>query len=95
MERVGISFYSRETPDQVRQRFVRPLRAVIQAERAGVFSNYLHQDRDGPDKPAEHLLVFEVHDFRVGLRLLRTEIERLGPPDDLTLHNLNPSDLPY
>lgn len=95
MDRVGISFYSRETPDEVRTRYVRPLRTALDTARAGIFSNYLHQVQDGPDEPAEHLLIFEVHDFRSALRLLRTEMERLGPPQNMSLHNLNPSDLPY
>ena len=95
MDRVGVSFYSPASPDEVRAQYVRPLRAALEGARAGVFSNYLHQDSDGPDQPAEHLLVFQVTDFRSGLRLLRTELQQLGPLEEMNFHNLNPSDLPY
>jgi len=100
MDRIGISFYSPHSPDQVREAFVRPLRKALEAARGGIFSNYLHQDQEEAyqgrgEQPAEHLLVFEVNDFEGSLRLLRTELEKLDAPREVLFHNLNPSDLPY
>lgn len=95
MDRIGISFYSPRTPDEVRESFVRPLRKALEEARGGIFSNYLHQDQEDPEQPAEHLLIFEVADFRQSLRLLRTKLEELGAPWEVAFHNLNPSDLPY
>jgi hypothetical protein len=93
MDRVGISFKSSLSPDEVRTRYIEPLRAAIEGARAGVYSNYLRQD-DG-SQPVEHLLMFQVHDFQQGLRLLRTTMESLDAPAGATLHNLNVSDPMY
>ncbi|MBX3425618.1 MAG: hypothetical protein KF688_08065 [Pirellulales bacterium] len=95
MERVGVSFKSSLTGDEVRERYVQPLRAALEAAQAGYYSNYLRQPDDDPDRPSEHLLMFMVRDFQVGLRLLRTELEKLERPGDVQLHNLNPSDPMY
>ncbi|QDS97273.1 hypothetical protein [Adhaeretor mobilis] len=95
MDRIGISFYSPRSPDQVREWLVRPLRKALEDARGGIFSNYLHQDQEGADQAAEHLLVFEVNDFEGSLRVLRTELEKLDAPREVLFHNLNPSDLPY
>jgi hypothetical protein len=94
MDRIGISFKSPLSGDQVRERFIAPLRAAIERERAGIYSNYLRQ-LDENDGPPEHLLVFQVRDFQEGLRLLRLELERIGVPGEAHLHNLNPSDPMY
>ena len=95
MDRVGISFQSTQTTDEVRHQFIGPLRTALETAHAGVYSNYLHQDAEHPGQATEHLLVFEVNDFRDALRLLRTQLEKLNPPKLVDFHNLNPSDLPY
>jgi hypothetical protein len=95
MDRVGLSFRSDLTSEQVRKQFVEPLRSMLETERAGIYSNYFHQDRDDPHQPTEHMLVFEVNEFKIGLRLLRTEAVKLGIGDGLLLHNLNPTEPPY
>ena len=94
MDRVGISFRSSLSADDVRQRYIAPLREALEAARAGIYSNYLRQ-LDENDGPPEHLLVFQIHEFEAGLRLLRTTMETLGPPRGTTLHNLNVSDPMY
>ncbi len=94
MDRVGISFKSPLSADEVRQRFIAPLRAALESERAGIYSNYLRQPDDN-DGVTEHLLVFQVRDFQEGLRLLRLELEKIGVPGEAHLHNLNPSDPMY
>ena len=95
MDRVGISFQAAHTAEELRVQFIRPLRTALEAARAGVYSNYLHQVAEHPGQATEHLLVFEVNDFRVALRLLRTQLEKLNPPELVDFHNLNPSNLPY
>lgn len=94
MDRVGIAFKSPLSADEVRTRFIEPIRAALEDARAGIYINYLRQFDDG-DEPPEHLLMFQVHDFQQGLRLLRTTMEGLGPPTGTSLHNLNPSDAMY
>lgn len=96
MDRVGVSFKSSLSSDEIRRQFVQPLREAIETPRAGVYSNYLRQadDRD-PAAPSEHLLMFHVLDFEQGLRLLRTALESLGPPQELRFHNLDPSQPMY
>jgi len=94
MDRVGISFKSPLSPDEVRTRFIDPLRAALEGSRAGIYSNYLRQlDPDGA--PPEHLLVFQVHNFQQGLRLLRVTLEKIGVPGEALFHNLNASDPMY
>lgn len=79
------------TGDDVREKYVRPLRAALQEESAGIYSNYLKQvDPDSPDG-TEHLLIFELNDFKAGLRLLRLEMEKIGLPGDVQFQNLSPS----
>ena len=95
MDRVGISFKSTQTAEQVRTQFINPLRVALRTAHAGVYSNYLHQEAASAGGPAEHLLVFEVNEFRAGLRLLRVKLSQLDPPEPVQFHNLNPSDLPY
>jgi hypothetical protein len=94
MDRVGISFKSPLSADEVRERFIEPLRDALETTRAGIYSNYLRQ-LDDDDGPPEHLLVFQVRDFQEGLRLLRLELEKIGVPGEAHLHNLNPSDPMY
>jgi hypothetical protein len=94
MDRVGISFKSPLSPEEVRERFIVPLRQALESHHAGIYSNYLRQ-LDPDDGPPEHLLVFHVHDFQEGLRVLRVELERIGVPGEASLHNLNASDPMY
>lgn len=94
MDKVGVSFRSTLSADEVRAKYINPLRAAIRHAKAGIYSNHLRQV-DPQASATEHLLVFEVHDFKEGLRLLRTELEKVGVPEGLTLHNLNPSQPGY
>ena len=95
MDRVGVSFQSELSADDVMEKYIRPLRAAIEMARAGFYSNYLRQADADPAAPAEHLLMFEAYDFPTALRILRLELQRLGPPGEVRLHNLNPSDPAY
>lgn len=96
MDRVGISFQSKMSPDEVRDAYIRPLRAALEDAKAGIYTNYLHQAEGDPDQPAEHLMMFQVRDFEGGLRLLRTELEKLVTPGmRFAFHNLNPSTPAY
>lgn len=95
MDRVGISFKSALSSDEVRARYIQPLREALESSRGGIYSNYLRQaDADSPE-PAEHLLVFQVREFQAGLQLLRVAMQEIGPPEGMTLHNLDPSDPMY
>lgn len=95
MDKVGISFRSSLTADQVREQYIRPLRAVLKEATAGIYTNYLRQvDPDSSDG-TEHLLVFELQDFKAGLRLMRVELERIGLPGDVQFQNLSPSQPGY
>ena len=82
MNRIGISFKSSLTPDEIQAQFIRPLRAALEADHAGIYSNYLRQTDADPAAPPEHLLVFHVRDFQSGLRLLRLELEKIGVPGE-------------
>ena len=95
MNRIGVSFKSPLSPDEVRTRFIQPLRAALEHEHAGIYANYLRQADADPAEPAEHLLVFHVHDFQTGLRLLRVTLAEIGVPGDATFHNLDPSEPLY
>jgi hypothetical protein len=95
MHRIGISFKSTLTPDEVRERYIEPLRDAINAEHAGVYSNYLRQAEADPQKPDEHLLVFNVHDFEPALHVLRMKLQEIGVPGETTFHNLDPSSPMY
>jgi hypothetical protein len=95
MDSVGISFKSALQPEQIRVRYVEPLRAALEQPHAGVYSNYVRLTEGDPQVPAEHLLVFLVRDFQAGLHLLRMKLEEIGQPDEMMLHNLEPSELMY
>jgi hypothetical protein len=96
MYRVGISFRSELSADEVRQQFITPLRTALEEARGGIYSNYLRQLDDGErDGPAEHLLVFQLFDFEEGLRLLRVTLEEIGVPGEASFHNLDPSQPMY
>jgi hypothetical protein len=96
MHRVGISFQSELTADEVRQQFINPLRAALEEAHGGIYSNYLRQlDDNGGDGPAEHLLVFQLFDFEEGLRLLRVTLEKIGVPGEASFHNLDPTQPMY
>jgi hypothetical protein len=90
VERIGVSFRSSLSPDKVRMKFIEPLRTALRQSEQGIDSNHLRQV-DPKSADTEHLLVFEVNDFKEGLRILRVELEKIGPPEGLQLHNLNPS----
>ena len=95
MDRVGISFKSPLLPDQIRVRYVEPLRDALEAPHAGIYTNYVRRVDDDPQAPAEHLLVFLVRDFQAGLHLLRMKLEEIGQPQGMRLHNLEPSEPMY
>jgi hypothetical protein len=95
MNRIGISFKSSLSPDEILARFIRPLRAALEPDRAGFYSNYLRQAEADPAAPDEHLLIFQVHDFQASLHLLRMKIEEIGPPPNVLFHNLDPSEPLY
>jgi hypothetical protein len=94
MDRIGVSFKSSLSPEEVRERYVQPLAAALDEVHAGIYVNYLRQHEEGVDVP-EHLLMFQVRDFQHGLRLLRMTLEEIGPPDDTAFHNLDPSEPMY
>ena len=91
MHKVGIAFRSTLSADEVRVKYIRPLRAALNDEHAGIYSNYLRQVEPDDSDDAEHLLVFEIQDFKAGLRVLRVALEKIGPPGDVQFQNLNPS----
>ena len=95
MDKIGISFRAQLDPDQMREKYIQPLRTAITEARAGVYANYLRQADPEAIAPAEHLIVFEVNDFKESLRLLRLELEKLDVPEGIQFQNLNPSSPSY
>ena len=95
MDKIGISFRSELSDKEVRRLYIGPLRAQLEEQKAGIYVNYLRQVDPDEIEPTEHLLVFEVHDFKKGLRVLRLELEQLGMPEGTQLQNLNPSSPGY
>jgi hypothetical protein len=95
MDRVGISFQSPLSPDEIRTRYVEPLREALEGAHAGIYSNYLRQTDADSATPAEHLLVFQVREFQAGLHLLRMKLQEVGPLEHLMFHNLEPSEPMY
>ena len=79
------------SPDEVREKYINPLRDALTRDAAGIYSNYLRQVDPDAVEPTEHLLVFLVNDFKGGLRCLRVEAEKIGMPAELSFQNLNPS----
>ena len=95
MHRIGVSFKSTLTPDEVRTRYIEPLRAAIDAEHAGIYSNYLRQAEADPQTPDEHLMVFNVYEFEAALHILRMKLQEIGLPGETVFHNLDPSSPMY
>lgn len=92
MDKVGVSFHSTLAKEELKERFIKPLRAAIEREHAGIYSNHLRQIDPEETETTEHLLVFEVLDFKEGLRVLRLALADLGDLAEFRLHNLNPSE---
>lgn len=95
MYKVGLSFRSHLTPEEVTTRYIHPLRDALQRNSQGIYSNYLRQVDPDAIEPTEHLIVFEVSDFKAGLRCLRLQAEQIGLPADFAFQNLNPSEPGY
>ena len=95
MEKVGVSFYSTLTTEELKAKFIQPLRATIERDHTGIYSNHLRQIDPEESGTVEHLLIFEVHDFKEGLRVLRLELSKLGDLAEFRFHNLNPSEPSY
>jgi len=95
VHKIGISFRSALTPDQVREKYIRPLRSVLKESQAGIYSNYLRQIDPDSTEATEHLLVFEIQDFKSGLRILRVAFEKLDLPSEVQFQNLDPSQPGY
>ena len=95
MEKIGVSFRSLLSPDEVRSTYVSPLQAAQKRDNEGIYTNYLRQVDPDAIEPTEHLLVFEVNDFKSSLRSLRLELEKIGAPENLMFQNLNPSQPGY
>ena len=95
MHKVGLSFRSTLSPDEVRTKYINPLRVVLRREKAGIYSNHLRQVDPQSLETTEHLLVFEVHDFEKSLRILRVELNSIGTPEGAQFHNLDPSQPTY
>jgi hypothetical protein len=95
MDRVGVSFQSKLTADEIRVRYIQPLRVAVEEPHAGFYSNYLRQAEADPEKPDEHLIIFQVRDFQQGLHLLRMKLQEIGPPPNMQFHNLDPSEPMY
>ena len=91
MHKVGVTFYANLSSEEVFEQYIRPLRDVLLDSGEGIYSNYLRQAETEEMKATEHLLIFEVQDFKVGLRRLRVELEKLNTPADVQFHNLDPS----
>ncbi len=95
MHKIGISFRSPLTSDEVLEKYIRPLRAALKQAQAGIYSNHLRQLDPDSTEANEHLLVFEIQDFKVGLRVLRLALEKLGVPGEVRFQNLDPSKPEY
>ena len=95
MHKIGLSFRSKLNSEEVRTIYINPLRAMLRNEKAGIYSNHLRQVDPESADTFEHLLVFEVQEFEKAIRLLRMELESIGPPDAAQFHNLDPSQPGY
>jgi hypothetical protein len=95
MNKIGLSFRSDLSPEDVRATYINPLRAALRREKAGIYSNHLRQVDPQSVDTFEHLLVFEVNDFEKALRLLRMELTTIGKPAAAQFHNLDPSQPGY
>lgn len=95
MHKIGLSFRSTLSPEDVRAKYINPLRNKLRHEKAGIYSNHLRQVDPQSVDTFEHLLVFEVNDFENALRLLRVELNNIGPPEGAQFHNLDPSQPGY
>lgn len=96
MNKIGVAFRSSLTPDQVREKYIGPLREALRDEQIGIYTNYLRQvDPQHETEESEHLIIFEVKEFKAALRLLRLELQQIGMPAEVQFQNLNPSQPGY
>ena len=83
------------TPEDIRDIYIAPLRKALKKAKAGIYSNYLRQVDPDEQAPNDHLVIFEVNDFKEGLRLLRMQLEELDLIEGVEFQNLNPSSPGY
>lgn len=91
MHKIGVSFRTNLSADEVREKYIEPLRTAVDEASAGVYANHLRQVDPDSNIPTEHLLIFEVNDFKPSLRILRMTLQNVGMPKEVQFHNLNPS----
>ena len=85
MYRIGVSIFSAHDRTAVQSSYVKPVRKSMAEERIGFWSNHLvegHGDRIDPTASPlrNHLLLFDVYDFKRGINFLRESFSGLQCP---------------
>lgn len=91
MDKIGIALRSEKSAESLRDDVIEPLRTALKEEKAGIYTNYLRQHDPDSEEPTEHLIVFEVNDFKKGIRVLRLTLDKLNLLEKVQFQNLNPS----
>jgi hypothetical protein len=92
MWKIGVSFESTEPLENLKRRVVDPVAVSLQHGGEGIYSNHLQQDtarREDGQAVIDHLLVFEVLDFKEGIRRVRTLMQEKMDPQAMRFHNLS------
>lgn len=92
MWKIGVSFESTEPFEALKRQIVDPVAKSLQNRGEGIYSNHLQQEtsRRQVGKPiVDHLLVFEVPDFKDGIRQVRLLMQEKMDPASMRFHNLS------
>ena len=98
MHRIGVSLPSARNRAALRDAYIKPVRKLMMENRIGIWSNHMvegHGDRVDPTASPlrNHLLMFEVYDFKDGINFLREAFTKLRCPAStqfLDLSNCQP-----
>ena len=85
MYRIGVSLPSARNRTALRDAYIKPVRQLMLENRIGFWSNHMVEGSGNRIDPTasplrQHLLMFEVYDFKDGVNFLREAFSKLRCP---------------
>ena len=100
MHRIGVSIFSAHDRSTVLASYVKPVRKSMMDKRIGFWANHLVEGRGSSIDPTanplrNHLLMFDVFDFKRGVNFLRESFSGLQCPPSTAFIDLTSGELLY
>lgn len=96
MYRIGVSIRSAHDRDTVHRNYIKPLQRQMRRDNIGYWSNHLVEEEGNRHDPTasplrDHLLLFQVYDFKRGVNFLRSTLQDLHCPRSTSFIDLTDS----